>query len=134
MIFFTIPEFNALFIPYLSNYSVGVVEIILSIILFCGVLILRSSVIEYTNQSPFPKWNRRLGQLGLYLHGMLSTLVLFDGIKAVYDISAAQDPRVFLVLFMIGALAIKCPAFFRAYHSLVTHKKFLIDLKKGFFI
>jgi hypothetical protein len=132
--FFGIPQFNALFIPYLSNANVGVFELILSVILFCTVLILRTSVIEYTNLSPLPKWNRRLAQLGLYLHGVLSTIVFFDGYKAVFDSSYAPDPRVFLTLFIFGSIVIKCPALYRAYHSLITNKKFILDLKRGLFI
>lgn len=132
--YFGIPQFNALFAPYISNASVGYLELLLSIMLFNIVLILRTSVIEYTNASPLPKWNRRLGQLGLYFQGMLSTIVFFDGYKAIFDVDAIADPRVFLVLFIISAICIKIPSLYRAYKTLVIHKKMFTDWQKGFFI
>lgn len=134
MNYFTVPMFNALFIPYISDSTVGIIEFILSIILFNIILILRTSVIEYTHLSPLPKWNVIISQLGLYLQGMLATIIFFDGFEAVFNNNPPSDPHVFLVLLVISAIAIKAPILYKAYFDLIKRKKFFIDWNQGFFV
>ena len=130
---YTILQFNSIFGPFVSFFDMGILEMVLSVILFISVLILRTSVIEFTNQSPFPKWIRRIAQAGLYLSGMISTFVFFDGYQMMYNPQPMTDPRAFLILLMFAAIFIKTPGLYRAYHSLITHNKFMLDLRKDWF-
>ena len=130
---FGIDQFNTLIAPFFSTSGWGSLEVMFGIILLFAILIVRSSIPLYLTSSFVPVIIKRVSQFGLYLQGILATLIIVDGYSFINGTNTST-PHVFAIFLMLSILCIKSSQLTKAYNILIKEKKFRDDIRKGWFV
>jgi hypothetical protein len=100
-----IGDFNAFVAQFLPREVWCITEILCGLAVFYFSLYQRVYVKNFSLQSSYPWIITKLGQLGLYIHMVLSVVVIIDGYETF--VNSVYIPHVILIGVMAANLMVK---------------------------